>query len=180
MRDAAPSSRPARDAGPNPNPSRARTRGAAPVDCKGRRDPPASLRTSPSATDATQAATEPVSGTERTIAASSEISGTEQTVVAPLSGASLPGTDASRGGHPLPPPPPRRGPDDRRRAGDGLRRAFGAVERDRFEPLGELARGGLGRVTRARDPRTGRIVAIKEVLRPTPEMLARASPARRW
>ncbi len=50
---------------------------------------------------------------------------------------------------------------------------FGTVERDRFEVLDELARGGLGRVFRARDPRTGRILAIKEVLHPVPEIIAR-------
>ncbi|MBL9015693.1 MAG: protein kinase, partial [Myxococcales bacterium] len=50
---------------------------------------------------------------------------------------------------------------------------FGTVERDRFELLDELARGGLGRVFRARDPRTNRIVAIKEVLRPHPDIVTR-------
>ncbi|HEY4245013.1 MAG TPA: protein kinase [Kofleriaceae bacterium] len=50
---------------------------------------------------------------------------------------------------------------------------FGRVERDRFEILGELARGGLGRVMSARDPRTGRTVALKEVLYATPELLTR-------
>ncbi len=50
---------------------------------------------------------------------------------------------------------------------------FGSVGRERFEVLDELARGGLGRVFRARDPRTGRILAIKEVLHPVPEIVAR-------
>ncbi len=50
---------------------------------------------------------------------------------------------------------------------------FGRVSHDRFEILDELARGGLGRVFRARDPRTNRIVAIKEVLRPTPDIIMR-------
>ena len=50
---------------------------------------------------------------------------------------------------------------------------FGRVSHDRFEILDELARGGLGRVFRARDPRTNRIVAIKEVLRPTPDIIVR-------
>jgi hypothetical protein len=64
-----------------------------------------------------------------------------------------------------------------RTVGDELRGAsiqrFDEVARTRFEVLGELARGGLGRVLRARDPRTGRVVALKEVLRPTPDLLAR-------
>jgi len=64
-----------------------------------------------------------------------------------------------------------------RTVGDDLREAtidrFGQVDRDRFELLGELARGGLGRVFRARDPRTGRVVALKEVLRPTKDIVAR-------
>ena len=50
---------------------------------------------------------------------------------------------------------------------------FGTVSHDRFEVLDELARGGLGRVFRARDPRTNRIVAIKEVLRPQPDIIVR-------
>jgi WD40 repeat protein/tRNA A-37 threonylcarbamoyl transferase component Bud32 len=57
-------------------------------------------------------------------------------------------------------------------AGASIHR-FGTVDRSRFEVLDELARGGLGRVFRARDPRTGRIVAIKEVLHPVPEIIAR-------
>ena len=50
---------------------------------------------------------------------------------------------------------------------------FGTVSHDRFEILDELARGGLGRVYRARDPRTNRIVAIKEVLRPQADIIVR-------
>jgi eukaryotic-like serine/threonine-protein kinase len=50
---------------------------------------------------------------------------------------------------------------------------FGTVGSDRFEVLDELARGGLGRVFRARDPRTNRIVAIKEVLKSHPEIIVR-------
>ncbi|MBA3539187.1 MAG: serine/threonine protein kinase, partial [Deltaproteobacteria bacterium] len=38
------------------------------------------------------------------------------------------------------------------------------VDRDNYEMLEEYARGGLGRIVRARDRRTGRIVAIKEML----------------
>ncbi|HEY4058595.1 MAG TPA: WD40 repeat domain-containing serine/threonine protein kinase, partial [Kofleriaceae bacterium] len=50
---------------------------------------------------------------------------------------------------------------------------FDQVDHSRFELLDELARGGLGRVFRARDPRTGRIVAIKEVLKPQHEIILR-------
>jgi WD40 repeat protein/tRNA A-37 threonylcarbamoyl transferase component Bud32 len=50
---------------------------------------------------------------------------------------------------------------------------FDTVDHSRFELLDELARGGLGRVFRARDPRTGRIVAIKEVLKPQHEIILR-------
>src|SRR5262245_53894673 len=35
-----------------------------------------------------------------------------------------------------------------------------------FEPGAELAKGGMGRITRARDRRLGRDVAIKEILEP--------------
>ena len=47
------------------------------------------------------------------------------------------------------------------------------VERARYEVLGEFARGGLGRIFRARDRRTGRVVAIKEVLLAEPAVLRR-------
>jgi len=36
------------------------------------------------------------------------------------------------------------------------------VDRKHYQMLGEFARGGLGRILRARDRRTGRVVAIKE------------------
>src|SRR5688572_30692976 len=36
---------------------------------------------------------------------------------------------------------------------------------ERYEPIGEHARGGLGRVVRAVDKRLGRTVAVKELLR---------------
>jgi eukaryotic-like serine/threonine-protein kinase len=38
------------------------------------------------------------------------------------------------------------------------------VERSHYEILGELSRGGFGRILRARDRRSGRLVAIKEML----------------
>ena len=38
------------------------------------------------------------------------------------------------------------------------------VQTELYERLGELARGGLGKISRARDLRSGRIVAIKEVI----------------
>jgi hypothetical protein len=47
---------------------------------------------------------------------------------------------------------------------------LGTVPSDRFELLDKLARGGLGRVFRAR---TNRIVAIKEVLHAQPDIMAR-------
>ncbi len=59
------------------------------------------------------------------------------------------------------PPPPNR-PSD-----------LGVVERDRYQVIAEFARGGLGRILRARDLRSGRIVAIKEVLRGGTEARAR-------
>ncbi len=42
-----------------------------------------------------------------------------------------------------------------------------------YELLGERARGGLGRILEARDRRTGRVVAVKQVLRPDPDTLRR-------
>ncbi len=47
------------------------------------------------------------------------------------------------------------------------------VERSCYDILGEHGRGGLGRILRARDRRTGRIVAIKEMLHGTPDAAAR-------
>jgi len=40
------------------------------------------------------------------------------------------------------------------------------VDRANYEYLGEHARGGLGRIMRAKDVRTGRLVAIKEMIEP--------------
>jgi serine/threonine protein kinase len=53
------------------------------------------------------------------------------------------------------------------------RAALPVVARSCYEVLSEHARGGLGRILRARDPRTGRVVALKEVLRPSPDLIAR-------
>ncbi len=47
------------------------------------------------------------------------------------------------------------------------------VSRGHYEVLSEHARGGLGRILRARDRRTGRLVAIKEMLAGTPGATAR-------
>ncbi len=41
---------------------------------------------------------------------------------------------------------------------------FVQVQADLYQRLGELARGGLGRISTARDVRTGRVVAVKEML----------------
>jgi WD40 repeat protein/tRNA A-37 threonylcarbamoyl transferase component Bud32 len=47
------------------------------------------------------------------------------------------------------------------------------VAEEVYVRLDEFARGGLGRIVRARDERTGRMVAIKEMLRDTPDAAAR-------
>ncbi len=47
------------------------------------------------------------------------------------------------------------------------------VERSNYEVLGEHARGGIGRIMRARDQRTGRLVALKEMLSPHSQALKR-------
>ncbi|MEO8700655.1 MAG: protein kinase [Kofleriaceae bacterium] len=47
------------------------------------------------------------------------------------------------------------------------------VDPANYEMLEEYARGGLGRIVRAKDRRTGRIVAIKEMLGSTAEVAAR-------
>ena len=123
----------------------------------------------PVGTDATVAAPA-ASGTDATVAAPAA-SGTDATLAAALAPVIL--GDASL----APPPRADDSADTTRTIGDELHAAsierFDEVPRDRFELLGELARGGLGRVHRARDPRTGRVVALKEVLRPTADLIAR-------
>jgi eukaryotic-like serine/threonine-protein kinase len=47
------------------------------------------------------------------------------------------------------------------------------VSPSHYEMLGEFARGGLGRILRARDRRSGRIVAIKEMLGPSEDVALR-------
>jgi eukaryotic-like serine/threonine-protein kinase len=47
------------------------------------------------------------------------------------------------------------------------------VDRDHYEVLAEYARGGLGRIVKARDRRTGRVVAIKEMLGSTDDAARR-------
>ncbi len=53
------------------------------------------------------------------------------------------------------------------------RGALPVVARGCYEVLSEHARGGLGRILRARDLRTGRLVAIKEMLDGTPDAATR-------
>jgi WD40 repeat protein len=53
------------------------------------------------------------------------------------------------------------------------RAALPVVARSCYEVLSEHARGGLGRILRARDLRTGRLVAIKEMLDGTPDAATR-------
>ncbi len=67
-------------------------------------------------------------------------------------------SDSATKGRPEPPGSPDRPPV----------RSFG-----RFEVVGLLGRGGMGRVWRARDPRLDREVAIKEILGDHPELVAR-------
>ncbi len=47
------------------------------------------------------------------------------------------------------------------------------VDPAHYKMLGEFARGGLGRIVRARDLRTGRLVAIKEMLGSSSEIAKR-------
>jgi len=56
---------------------------------------------------------------------------------------------------------------------DGRVDTLAVVDKSYYDVLDEFGRGGLGRVLRARDRRTGRIVAVKEALRATPGLLAR-------
>ena len=51
------------------------------------------------------------------------------------------------------------------RGSQGLRPAAHVDDPERYEQVGEHARGGLGRVVRAVDKRLGRTVAVKELLR---------------
>ncbi len=53
------------------------------------------------------------------------------------------------------------------------RSRLAADDPERYEPVGEHARGGLGRVVRAVDRRLGRTVAVKELLRHDPSNEAR-------
>jgi len=47
---------------------------------------------------------------------------------------------------------------------DAVTAALPVIPPGLYEVLGEHGRGGLGRILRARDTRTGRVVAIKEML----------------
>ncbi|MBA3460961.1 MAG: protein kinase, partial [Deltaproteobacteria bacterium] len=132
---------------------------------------------------------EPPSGTEHTIAAPVTNPASAATVAAPSARAAtqetladntlVPSSDVARRAAGTSPSskPGSKSDSQARSVGQEMQAAtiqrFGTVHRDRFELLDELARGGLGRVFRARDPRTNRIVAIKEVLRPTPDIIAR-------
>src|SRR5262245_25470485 len=61
-------------------------------------------------------------------------------------------------------------------APEGVAAESGAAERpagDRYRLGPERARGGLGRIVEAWDGRMGRVVALKQVLVPTPAAMAR-------
>ncbi len=62
---------------------------------------------------------------------------------------------------------PGNAPSDEPLASIGLR------NRERYKFIGEHARGGLGRIWRVRDRELGRDLALKELLAPTPDALAR-------
>ena len=77
-----------------------------------------------------------------------------------------------------PPPSPLAGTLTATRPADtGDRRTdppgLDTVARERYAVEREIARGGMGRILRARDRRHGRVVAIKESLRPEPDLIAR-------
>ena len=59
------------------------------------------------------------------------------------------------------------------RALPGDAAALPTIDPRTYAILGEHGRGGLGRILRARDERTGRIVAIEEMLTGTPAATAR-------
>jgi WD40 repeat protein/tRNA A-37 threonylcarbamoyl transferase component Bud32 len=118
-------------------------------------------------------------GTDETLAAPAAMaSGTDETMAAPA-GSGITGETRPAGvsGSGVTQRRTRDADSLERTVGDEMRDAslerFDAVERDRYDLLDELARGGLGRIFRARDPRTGRIVAIKEVLRPNDDIVLR-------
>jgi YD repeat-containing protein len=81
---------------------------------------------------------------------------------------------------PLPPqlPPPTSTPRSASSASGALPGGASAgelplVDPDAYEILGVHGKGGLGRILRARDRRTGRIVAIKEIIDASPGVIAR-------
>ena len=102
--------------------------------------------------------------------------GTGETMAAPVADV---GTNATLQG--APPAPRLPGRRQRRTSGGSLAEEMrGAtverlheVARDEYEVMGEFARGGLGRIFRARDHRSGRVVAIKEVLRADGDIVVR-------
>jgi WD40 repeat protein len=63
--------------------------------------------------------------------------------------------------HRITPPPPGPPPPSSRKSAATAR--LPVVERDAYRILGELARGAIGRISRARDQRLGRMVALKEL-----------------
>ncbi len=63
-------------------------------------------------------------------------------------------------------------PDGRARVVSAEVAPLPTVDRAVYEILGEHSRGGLGRILRARDSRTGRVVAIKEMLRADDDAVA--------
>ena len=131
-----------------------------------------------------EAATDTDIGTDATMAPPDASDGTAATIAAPVatpvpSQPVVEGANATLlGAPPAPRLPARR---QRRTSGGSLAEEMrGAsadrlheVDRDEYEVMGEFARGGLGRIFRALDHRSGRIVAIKEVLRADNDIVVR-------